>query len=148
LIIINKIILCGNTTKDLEIRTTGDNKEVATGSIAVSRTFKNKEGNYDSDFFNFVIWNPTDYVKGIIKGTKVLLDGEIRNETYENDKKEKKTITRIYVNHIEAFKKQEKQEQAEVPQNVKTEYDTMGSDVKLEDEDIGKVFNQQMELPF
>lgn len=144
----NKIILSGNTTKDLEIRTTENNKEVASGSIAVSRTFKNKEGNYDSDFFNFVIWNPTDYVKGIAKGTKVLLDGEIRNETYENDKKEKKTITRIYVNHIEAFKKQEKQEQAEVPQNVKTEYDTMGSDVKLEDEDIDKVFNQEMELPF
>ena len=132
----NKIILSGNTTKDLEIRTTGDNKEIATGSIAVSRTFKNKEGNYDSDFFNFVIWNPTDYVKGITKGTKVLLDGEIRNETYENDKKEKKTITRIYVNHIEAFKKQEKQEQAEIPQNSKTEYDTIGSDVKLEPSDL------------
>lgn len=144
----NKIILSGCTTKDLEIRTTESNKEVASGSIAVSRTYKNKDGNYDSDFFNFVIWNPTDYVKGITKGTKVLLDGEIRNETYENDKKEKKTITRIYVNHIEAFKKQEKQEQAEVPQNSKTEYDTMGSDVKLEDEDIDKVFNQQMELPF
>lgn len=133
----NKIILSGCTTKDLEIRTTESNKEVASGSIAVSRTYKNKDGNYDSDFFNFVIWNPTDYVKGITKGTKVLLDGEIRNETYENDKKEKKTITRIYVNHIEAFKKQEKQdntqELADIPQNSKTEYDTIGSDIQLDD---------------
>lgn len=138
----NKIILSGNITKDLEIRTTESNKEVASGSIAVSRSYKNKEGNYDSDFFNFVIWNPTDYVKGITKGTKVLLDGEIRNETYENDKKEKKTITRIYVNHIEAFKKQDKvennnqEEIADIPQNSKTEYDTIGSDIKLEDEDL------------
>lgn len=136
----NKIILCGNTTKDLEIRTTESGKEVASGSIAVSRSFKNKDGNYDSDFFNFVIWTPTDYVKGITKGTKVLLDGEIRNETYENDKKEKRTITRIYVNHIEAFKKQEeKQEKVDeepLPQNVKTEYDTMGSDIQLEPSDL------------
>ena len=136
----NKIILCGNTTKDLEIRTTESGKEVASGSIAVSRSFKNKDGNYDSDFFNFVIWTPTDYVKGITKGTKVLLDGEIRNETYENDKKEKRTITRIYVNHIEAFKKQEKQEEPETvnefsAMNVKTEYEET-PEVKLQDEDL------------
>ena len=136
----NKIILCGNTTKDLEIRTTESGKEVASGSIAVSRSFKNKDGNYDSDFFNFVIWTPTDYVKGITKGTKVLLDGEIRNETYENDKKEKKTITRIYVNHIEAFKKQEKQEEPEIvnefsAMNTKTEYEET-PEVKLHDEDL------------
>lgn len=137
----NKIILCGNTTKDLEIRTTESNKEVASGSIAVSRSFKNKDGNYDSDFFNFVIWNPTDYVKSITKGTKILLDGEIRNETYENDKKEKKTITRIYVNHIEAFKKQEKvennsQEEVDIPQNITTEYDTENSSIQLSDNDL------------
>lgn len=136
----NKIILSGNTTKDLEIRTTADGKEVASGSIAVSRTYKNKDGNYDSDFFNFVIWNPTDYVKGITKGTKVLLDGEIRNETYENDKKEKKTITRIYVNHIEAFKKQEKQQETETvnefsAMNVKTDYEET-PEIKLEDKDL------------
>ena len=140
MIIINKIFLSGNVTKDLEIRTTESNKEVASGSIAVSRSFKNKDGNYDSDFFNFVIWNPTDYVKGITKGTKVLLDGEIRNETYENDKKEKRTITKVYVNHIEAFKKQEKQdnsqELADIPQNITTEYDTENSDIQIDDNSL------------
>lgn len=137
---INKIILCGNVTKDLEIRTTESNKEIASGSIAVSRSFKNKDGNYDSDFFNFVIWNPTDYVKGITKGTKILLDGEIRNETYENDKKEKRTITKVYVNHIEAFKKQDKQnnnqEEVDIPQNITTEYDTENSDIQIDDNSL------------
>jgi single-strand DNA-binding protein len=138
----NKFIATGNLTKDLEIRTTESNKEVASGSIAVSRSFKNKDGNYDSDFFNFVIWNPTDYVKAITKGTKVLLDGEIRNETYENDKKEKRTITKIYVNHIEAFKKQEKQQEQieEVNEfstlNSKSEYDNENSEVKLNNDDL------------
>ncbi len=139
----NKIILCGNVTKDLEIRTTESNKEVASGSIAVSRSFKNKDGNYDSDFFNFVIWNPTDYVKGITKGTKILLDGEIRNETYENDKKEKKTITKVYVNHIEVFKKQDKQTEETndlkdlgIPDNYTTEYEGTDSSVQLQDSDL------------
>lgn len=144
----NKIILSGNFTKDLEIRTTTDGKEVASGSVAVSRSFKNKDGEYDSDFFNLVIWNPTDYVKGIKKGTKVLLDGEIRNETYENDKKEKKSITKIYVNHIEAFKKQDdkqenKQDKVDEPEvvnefsamNTKTEYEET-PEVKLADSDL------------
>lgn len=81
----NKIILSGNITKNLEIRSTGT-IEVASGSIAVSRTYKNKEGNYDTDFFNIVIFKPSEYVKSITKGTKVLLDGEIRNRTYEDKK--------------------------------------------------------------
>ena len=47
----NRIILSGNIVKDVEIRST-DVAELLTGRIAVTKPFKNTEGNYDSDFFN------------------------------------------------------------------------------------------------
>lgn len=135
----NKIILSGNITKDLEIRSTGT-IEVASGSIAVSRTYKNKEGNYDTDFFNIVIFKPSEYVKSITKGTKVLLDGEIRNRTYEDKKThENRHITEILVNRIEVFKKQDNKEeniQEEIPQNITTEYKNEDSDIQLTDSDL------------
>lgn len=132
----NKIILSGNLTKDLEIRAT-EISEVATGTIAVSRTFKNTDGTYDSDFFNFVIWKPNEYVKKLTKGTKVLLEGELRTRTYEDAKKQKKHITEVFVKSIEVLKKKEEevQENIQVPTNVKTEYDNKNTDITLTEDD-------------
>lgn len=136
----NKIILSGNTTKDLEIRST-ETTEIATGSIAVSRPFKNAEGNYDADFFNIVIFNPSEYVKSITKGTKILLDGSVRNRTYEDKKThENKHITEVLVNRIEILRKQESKQddvkEVEIPQNTTSEYKNEESDIQLTDNDL------------
>ena len=82
----NKIILCGNICKDIEIKYYNDKKNIK-NTIAVKRDFKNKEGNYDSDFFNFTIWGVqaeflNNYAK---KGDKILISGKILNNNYEKD---------------------------------------------------------------
>lgn len=82
----NKIILCGNICKDLEIKYYNDKKNIK-NTIAVRRDFKNKEGNYDSDFFNFTIWGVqaeflNNYAK---KGDKILICGKMLNNNYEKD---------------------------------------------------------------
>lgn len=82
----NKIILCGNICKDIEIKYYNDKKNIK-NTIAVRRDFKNKEGNYDSDFFNFTIWGVqaeflNNYAK---KGDKILISGKILNNNYEKD---------------------------------------------------------------
>ena len=48
----NKVILIGRLTKDPDMRSTSTGMNVASFSLAVNRTFRNKEGNYDTDFFN------------------------------------------------------------------------------------------------
>lgn len=104
----NKIILTGNLTKDLEVRTTNNDMEIGNGTIAVSRPYKNLDGKYDSDFFNFVIFNPSDYVKKhLLKGTKILIDGELRTRTYEDKNNVKRTVTEIFTNKIEQLSKKE-----------------------------------------
>lgn len=85
----NKIILAGNTTKDAEIRYAKDNKPIARFGIAVQRKYKNQDGNYDTDFFNLTAFGPTaTFVeKHVVKGTRVIVEGEIRNNNYEKDGK-------------------------------------------------------------
>lgn len=92
----------GRVVREPEIRYTNDNKCIARYSIAVSRKFKNKQGNYDTDFFNLVSFNSTALFieKYLHKGVKILVEGELRNNNYEKDGK---TVysDQIIVNSVE-----------------------------------------------
>ena len=97
----NKITISGRLTKDGETRTTQSGKEVYSNSLAVSRNFKNSKGEYDTDFFEIVKWNPTDYIKdNAKKGTRALITGSIYREEYTKDK-ETKYVWKVQVEEIE-----------------------------------------------
>lgn len=82
----NKVIMTIRLTKDAEVRYSADQKAMATFSGACERRFK-REGEPDADFFNFVAWGKTAETIGkyTSKGTKIVIDGEIRNNNYEKD---------------------------------------------------------------
>ena len=50
----NKFIGIGRATKDVELKQTSGGTFVAEFSIAVKRSFKSANGEYESDFFNCV----------------------------------------------------------------------------------------------
>ena len=53
----NKIILIGRLTKDIEVKTSQSGTELARFSLAVTRPFKNKQSDkYETDFFDCVVW--------------------------------------------------------------------------------------------
>ena len=85
----NKVILMGRLTRDPEIRYGNDNRPVARYSIAVDRRYKDQNGNYPTDFFNLTSFGKTaEFVeKYLRKGTKIVIDGELRNNNYERDGK-------------------------------------------------------------
>ena len=83
----NKIILCGRLTADTEIRYSNDGKAVARFNFAVNRRFK-RDGDPEADFFQCVAFGKiaeTLEKCSVRKGTKLLLDGEMRNNNYEKD---------------------------------------------------------------
>lgn len=83
----NKIILCGRLTADAEIRYSQDGKAVARFNFAVNRRFK-REGEPEADFFQCVAFGKiaeTFEKCSVGKGTKLLIDGEMRNNNYEKD---------------------------------------------------------------
>ncbi len=99
----NKVIMMGRLTRDPEVRYGGaNNTAVARYSIAVDRRFK-RDGEPDADFFNCVSFGKQgEFVeKYLRKGTKVVLEGELRNNNYTNKEGQKVYSIEINVNSVE-----------------------------------------------
>lgn len=135
----NKIIVAGRLTKDGETRTTESGKSVYSGSVAVNRNFKNKDGNYDTDFFNFVYWNVSDkFSQYLKKGRTVIIEGSLQNRNYEDKDGNKKYVTEIIAERIELTGENKKENaesvKNEIPQNIKTDYQE--KEIVLNDSDL------------
>lgn len=118
----NKVLLIGRITKDLELRETKTGKKVCEFTIATNRV-----NGKDANFIDCMLWDKQaeNLVKYQGKGSLVGVSGELRTETYElNDKKHYKTF--VLVNNIEYLSQTQKTENT--PKNdfesasIKTEF--------------------------
>ena len=99
----NKVILMGRLTRNPEVRYGGaNNTAVARYSIAVDRRFK-RDGQPTADFFNCTSFGKQgEFVeKYLRKGTKVVIEGELQNDNYQNKDGQMVYGTRIIVNSVE-----------------------------------------------
>lgn len=99
----NRIILMGRLTRDPEIKFGGaNNTAVAKYSLAVDRRFK-QDGQPEADFFNIVSFNKqAEFVeKYLRKGTKIVVEGELRNNNYTNKEGQLVYNTQILTSNIE-----------------------------------------------
>ena len=83
---INNVVLVGRMTRDAELRYTPNNVATASFSLAVTRNFKDANGERDTDFINCVIWrqqaeNLANWAK---KGALIGITGRIQTRNYEN----------------------------------------------------------------
>lgn len=95
----NKVILIGNTTKDLELTTMPSGTSMTRISLAVKRPF----GDDETDFFDITVWGNSaeNCAKYLHKGDKVAVVGRIQNRSYEDNKGNKKKITEIVAENVE-----------------------------------------------
>ena len=80
----NKVILIGRLTKDVELRQAGETS-VARYSLAVDRKFK-RDGEQDADFINCVAFSKQGEFaeKYFRKGMKVAIVGRLQTGSYKN----------------------------------------------------------------
>ena len=81
----NKVILHGRLTADPEMRSTQSGTAVARFTVAVDRSFTNKEtGEREADFISCQAWkNSAEFVgKYLKKGSLIIVDGNLRNNNY------------------------------------------------------------------
>lgn len=99
----NKTILKGNITRDIELKDLGNDKKVANFSIAIRRDYKNQSGEYETDFFNCSAFgNTANFIsKYFQKGSQMLLIGHLQNNQWETDSGEKRTATNVIVESVE-----------------------------------------------
>lgn len=98
---LNQLIIVGRLVKDPELRTTENGNKVTNITLAVSRSYKNIDGEYDTDFIPCVLWkgtaeNTSQYCK---KGDLVAIKGSLQSRFYD-----KEDGTRNYVIEVVADK--------------------------------------------
>lgn len=96
----NNVVLMGRLTREPELRYSKNKKAVCQFTLAVQRDYKNKEGNYDADFINIVMWgnNGERLSQTVTKGKRVLVQGQIQIRSYENKNGDKRWVTEIIAN--------------------------------------------------
>lgn len=95
----NKVILMGRLTRDVEMRQTPSGASVARFSIAVNRRFKNSEGNYDADFINCVAWRQTgEFISRYFqKGSMISVVGSIQSRSWDGQDGKRQYATEVVV---------------------------------------------------
>lgn len=98
----NNINLFGRLTKDPETKAIGEDKMVASFTLAVNRNYKNDKGKIEADFINCTAWNKTAeiltlYVK---KGHRLGVTGRLQVRSYDDEQGNKKWITDVVAEKI------------------------------------------------
>ena len=109
----NKVIVSGRITNDLELRTTASGKHFVAFNIAVN---EGSGENQTTHFFNVNAWeaNADFLIKYMEKGRKLLIEGSLKTSQYEKEGK-KYTNTYILASHFDFMdsKKEETKEEQE-----------------------------------
>lgn len=82
---LNQFVIIGRLVRDPELRETENGKKVTTITVAVPRSYKNSNGEYETDFINCVLWagvaqNTTEYCK---KGDLLGIKGRVQTRNVE-----------------------------------------------------------------
>lgn len=100
----NKIILTGRLTKDVETRYSQSAEPIAITriSIAVSRKYK-KENEANADFINCTAFGKTaEFIsKYFRKGQAISIVGEIRSNSWKDNQGQKRYSTEILIQEVE-----------------------------------------------
>lgn len=95
-------MLVGRLVKDPELVVTDKKKKMSRITIAIPRSFKNMNGEYDTDFINCILWDAIakttcEYCK---KGNVVGIRGRVQNRTQEQDDGTKKYYIDIIAERV------------------------------------------------
>ncbi len=138
---LNKVILIGRLTRDIELNYTPQGTAVAKFTLAVQRKFNKDE----TDFINIVVWrglaeNCANYLG---KGRLAAVEGRLQVRNYEDKDGQKRWITEVVADDVRFLgggkgSNTDNQIQDE-------DWNDIGKEISLEDIDIA---NSNDEMPF
>jgi len=86
---VNNVMLIGNLATDVEVKEVGEDKRVASFTLAVDRP-----GSEQADFVRIAAWNKQADAcnRFLAKGKRVAVDGRLRSRSWEEDGKKRSAI--------------------------------------------------------
>lgn len=136
----NKVILTGRITKDIDLRYTESNKAVCEFSIAINRI-----GQEQTDFINCVVWEKQaeNLKKYQSKGSLIAVLGSMRVEKYQDKEGNNRYKTYVLVENIEYLetKKDTQEQPKEEPKEERNKlgddvFADFGSSIEITDDDV------------
>ena len=116
---LNKFCAIGRLTKDPDLRRTNTGAAVASFNIAVNRSFKNQQGEYEADFIPCVAWNKTAENIDLYceKGSLIAIEARIQSRSYDHAQGQKVYVIEAICESVQFLDKKKDQKQQSQPQH-------------------------------
>jgi len=142
---LNQTVIVGRLVKDPELKETDNGAKVTNITLAVPRSFKNSEGEYETDFISCVLWkgiaeNTVEYCqKGDLLGVK----GRVQTRNYEDKDGKKVYVTEVVADTVQ-FLDSKKSGDNVTPQDFNNQtsqsqsdpYADFGDSIEISDDDL------------
>ena len=141
----NKVCLTGRITKNIELKYNQNNVAITSFTLAVTRKFKNQNGEYESDFINCIAYKSTAELlnKYVKKGDLLGIEGRIQTRNYEDKDGKRVYVTEVIVDSIDFLqsRKDESKQETTEKENTKQKlsddvFSEFGSSIEITDDDI------------
>lgn len=129
---INRVVLTGRLTKDVELRYTQSGAAVASFTIAVDRQFKKENGEREADFINVVIWRKPaeNFASFFGKGSLVGIEGRLQTRSYDDQNGQRRYITEVVVDSF-SFLESRADRQAKQGSNSNPSFDSQANNTSF-----------------
>jgi single-strand DNA-binding protein len=99
---LNRVILMGRITGNLELKTTASGVSVTSFSIAVDRNYVRQGEERQTDFINIVCWRQqAEFVcRYFQRGSMIALEGQIQSRTYKAKDGTNRYVTEVVADSI------------------------------------------------
>ncbi len=102
---LNKTMLIGNLTRDVELKYTTSGAAVANFGLAVNRTYTNSDGEKVDDvcFVDVVAWNKLAEICGeyLAKGRPIFVEGRLQMDSWEDQDGKNRTKLKVVAQNIQ-----------------------------------------------
>ncbi len=107
--LINQVTLVGRLTKNPELKYTSDGRPLVQTTIAVSRPYRNAQGETDTDFIYCTIWNriAENTAKYCEKGSLIAVLGTIQTRTYKDNTDKTVYVTEVLAHTVRFLSKKQ-----------------------------------------
>ena len=99
---LNQVVLVGRLVRDPELNTTDNKKSVSTITLAIPRSFKNANGEYDTDFIDCILWENTAKATSEYchQGDIVGIKGRLQVSSYNDENGNTKYSTEVIAEKV------------------------------------------------
>lgn len=116
---LNQIVLVGRLVRNPEIHNTETGKKITTITLAIPRSFKNINGEYETDFIDCILWEniAVSTAQYCNKGSIIGVKGRVQSRTIEKETNKKSYIIEIIAEKVTFLSSQNKDDTSQDEEN-------------------------------